>query len=63
MFLYRQSTPVMTPLRNRKTGQQVKAIAKQQVVTLETTDAVLGLVASNDRFFVLTQDTLYMMKI
>ncbi|XP_053401647.1 nudC domain-containing protein 1-like isoform X2 [Mercenaria mercenaria] len=63
MYLYRQSIPVTTPLRNRKTGQQVNAVAKQQVISLDTTDDILGLQTMNDRLFVLTRDKLFMIKV
>lgn len=63
IYLYRQSIPISTPLRNRKTGQQVNAIAKQQVITLDNTDDILGLHATNHRLFVLTKDKLFMVKV
>ncbi|WAR13499.1 NUDC1-like protein [Mya arenaria] len=62
VYLYRQSTPVSTPLRNRKTGEQVKEVAKQQVITLDNTDTIVGTVATNDRFFAMTQNKLFMIK-
>ncbi|KAL4234041.1 NudC domain-containing protein 1 [Mactra antiquata] len=63
IYVYRQSIPVSTPLRNRKTGQQVKAVSKQQVISLDNTDSILGVHATNDKLFVCTVDYLYMIKI
>ena len=48
--------PVETELRNRKSGQRVEKVAKQQVVTLDTTSEILGLVALDMVVVVLTQD-------
>jgi len=63
VYLYRQSSPVSTPLRNRKTGQTVKEVAKQQVITLETNDTILGIVAASDKIFIATQSQLFMIKV
>ncbi|XP_041376317.1 nudC domain-containing protein 1-like [Gigantopelta aegis] len=59
IYIYRQNSPVLSPLRNRKTGQQVSAIAKQQVVALESTDNILGLHVTNRQIFVATGKTVY----
>jgi hypothetical protein len=63
IYLYRQNIPVATPLRNRKTGQQVNAVAKQQVISLDTTNDILGIQSTNERLFVLTKDKLFMIKV
>ena len=52
-----------TPLRNRKTGQQVNAVAKQQVISLEAVDNIIGLQATNDKLFVMTENTLHIIKV
>ena len=63
VYVYRQPEPIATsPLRNRKTGRQVAAIAKQQLVSLESMDAILGVHASNNNMFVLTKSTLYVLR-
>ncbi|XP_074646894.1 nudC domain-containing protein 1-like [Tubulanus polymorphus] len=63
VYVYRQSSPTLTPLRNRKTGKSVSAIAKQQLVTLECTDTILGMQATNDRIYILTAKHLYMIQV
>ncbi|XP_052232848.1 nudC domain-containing protein 1-like [Dreissena polymorpha] len=63
LYLYRQAFTVSTPLRNRKTGQEVKVVAKQQVVALDTNDNILGVVANNERIYVTTLNKLFMVKI
>ncbi|XP_060596729.1 nudC domain-containing protein 1-like isoform X1 [Ruditapes philippinarum] len=63
IYLYRQNIPVATPLRNRKTGQQVNAVAKQQVISLDTTNDILGIQTTNERLFILTKDKLFMIKV
>ena len=52
-----------TPLRNRKTGQQVNSVAKQQVISLEAVDNIIGLQAVNDKIFVITESLLHMIKV
>ena len=63
LYMYRQAVSVSTPLRNRKTGQQVNAVAKQQVISLEAVDNIVGLQAMNDKMFVMTESVLHMVKI
>ncbi|XP_067652327.1 nudC domain-containing protein 1-like [Haliotis asinina] len=63
LYIYRQHMPIASPLRNRKTGRQVNAVAKQQVVALDTTDDVLGLRATNDRIFVMTSSSLFVVRL
>lgn len=63
IYVYRQSTPVLTPVRNRKTGQQINTVAKQQVISLDSTDHILGLRATNNKIFILTDSKLFMVKI
>jgi len=65
LYLYRQpqSLPVETELRNRKSGQRVEKVAKQQVVTLDTTSEILGLVALDMVVVVLTQDKVHTIQI
>ncbi|CAL8293176.1 unnamed protein product [Merluccius merluccius] len=62
-FIYRQPAPVDTVLFNRKQGRQVGQVAKQQVASLDSTDQVLGFRATNERLFVLTSKSLFVLKI
>ena len=61
LYLYRQpeSLAAETELRNRRSGQRVQKIAKQQVITLDSVSEILGLVATEANLFVLTQDKLF----
>ncbi|XP_053104273.1 nudC domain-containing protein 1 isoform X2 [Hemicordylus capensis] len=63
VFIYRQPTPLRTVLYNRKEGRQVGQVAKQLVATLEAHDPVLGFQATNERLFVLTTKTLFIIKV
>ncbi|CAL8298864.1 unnamed protein product [Lota lota] len=62
-FIYRQPAPVDTVLFNRKQGRQVGQVAKQQVASLDSADPVLGFRASNERLFVLTSKSLFVLKV
>ncbi|KAG7264288.1 hypothetical protein CRUP_026234 [Coryphaenoides rupestris] len=62
-FIYRQPAPVDTVLFNRKQGRQVGQVAKQQVASLDSGDPVLGFRATNERLFVLTSKSLFVLKI
>ncbi|GFO43494.1 nudc domain-containing protein 1 [Plakobranchus ocellatus] len=60
VFLYRQNVSVLSPLRNRKTGQQISSVAKQQVLALDCQpDTILGLVVSNSKIFVATDQKIF----
>ncbi|NWX92406.1 NUDC1 protein, partial [Nothoprocta pentlandii] len=63
VFIYRQPTPLPTVLYNRKEGRQVGQVAKQLVATLEASDPILGFQATNERLFVLTTKTLFLIKV
>lgn len=63
IFIYRQPTPLSTVLYNRKEGRQVGQVAKQLVTTLEANDPILGFQATNERLFVLTTKTLFLIKV
>ncbi|XP_072116877.1 nudC domain-containing protein 1 isoform X2 [Mobula birostris] len=63
VFIYRQPSPVQTVLYNRKEARHVGQVAKQQVANLETNDPVLGFQATNERLFVLTTKTLFVIKV
>ena len=48
-----------TELRNRRSGQKVSQVAKQQVITLDSQGEILGLVALSSVLVVLTKDKLF----
>ena len=65
LYIYRQpqSLAAETELRNRKSGQRIEKVAKQQVVTLENSGDILGLVSMSTSIVVLTKDRLYTVQI
>ncbi|XP_070575925.1 nudC domain-containing protein 1-like [Ptychodera flava] len=63
VYVYRQCIPTQTPLRNRKTGKIIGQVAKQQLVTLETNDSILGFQTSNERLYILTREKIYVVRI
>ena len=63
LYVYHRPKPVATSLHNRKTGQKVAAIARQQVVSLESTDEILGLRANDTHIFVLCGRVLHAVRV
>jgi hypothetical protein len=63
IYVYRQPAAINTPLRNRKTGRQVAAVAKQQVIALETVDEIVGCQATEEHLFVLAGKTLHIVHV
>ena len=64
IFVYRQvSCSGGTHLRNRKSGQSVDKVAKQQVITLESTDDIVGAAATNSTLYVLTSKAVFTTRI
>jgi hypothetical protein len=63
IYIYRQPVAIATELRNRRTGQHVAHVAKQQLVNLDSVSEVLGLHASCHMLYVLTMDTLYALRV
>ena len=59
MYIYRQPSAISSPVRNRKTGRKVDAIAKQQVVALESVDNIIGFQTTNNRIYVATKNLIY----
>ena len=59
IYIYRQPVAILSELRNRRTGQQVASVAKQQLVNLDTITEVLGIHASNQMLYILTSNTLF----
>ena len=60
LYLYRQPEALAAELglRNRKSGERVERVARQQVITLEPTEEVLGLVAEEEVIHVLSATAL-----
>ena len=63
VYIYKQPAALLAPLRNRKTGREVGAVAKQFVVSLESTETIMGLQATNSRLFVMTNKELHIVKV
>jgi len=63
LYVYHRPKPVATSLHNRKTGQKVDAIARQQVVSLESSDEILGLRANDTHIFVLCRRVLHAVRV
>ncbi|KAH9515699.1 NudC domain-containing protein 1 [Bulinus truncatus] len=60
IYIYRQEVSVLTPLRNRKTGQQIRSVAKQQVLSLDASpDVILGIKITNSKIFVATEQKIF----
>lgn len=58
-YVYRQPAAIASPIRNRKDGRQVNTIAKQQVVSLECTDHIVGIQSTAQTLFILTESVLH----
>ena len=67
VYNFRKPEPISDgcELRNRKSGQRVSKVAKQQVLTLDhdVDDFVIGAVATNQTLFISTQKALFSLKI
>jgi len=65
IYVYRQPQPLAegSELRNRKSGVKVSGVAMQQVVTLENNEEILGLQATPNMIFLVTQHSLYRINI
>ncbi|KAK3601670.1 hypothetical protein CHS0354_038237 [Potamilus streckersoni] len=61
-YIYWQPSPISSLLRNRKTGKEVPTVAKQQVVSLDSAEDIVGIQAFNEKLFVLTENVVYMIK-
>ena len=61
LYVYRQPQDLAeeTELRNRRSGQKVSQVAKQQVISLDSQGDILGLVALSSLIVVLTKDKLF----
>ncbi|KAG1701353.1 NudC domain-containing protein 1 [Nymphon striatum] len=65
IYVYKQPSILDSAfeVRNRKSNQRISTVAHQHVITLESNDAILGLIASNDRIFVLTTSMIHTYKL
>jgi len=66
IYLYRQPMPLAAEvgLRNRRSGERVERVARQQVITLQDSPTeILGLAAGDRNLFVLTADTLHVVTV
>ena len=63
IYVYRQPAAILSPVRNRKTGETVGAIAKQQVVALESVDNIDGVFATDKNIFALSGKLLYAVRV
>lgn len=66
LYLYRQPSDIAQgcELRNRTTGQRVKTVAKQQVITLQdTTEDIIGALATSKTIFVSTKSSLFTVRV
>lgn len=62
-LIYRQPAPLETVLFNRKQGRQIGQVAKQQVACVDSDKPILGFRATNERLFILTSGTLFVLKV
>ncbi|XP_061163412.1 nudC domain-containing protein 1-like isoform X2 [Saccostrea echinata] len=62
-YVYRQPAPIATPVRNHKDGRQISHVAKQQVVSLECTDHIVGVQATSQKLYILTESVLHALQI
>ncbi|CAF1284914.1 unnamed protein product [Adineta ricciae] len=67
LYLYKQQSPASnlpgSSLRNRKTGKLIESVAKQHMISLENHNEILGLLTTNERTYILTDDQLFIITI
>lgn len=59
IHVYRQPSPLENDLRNRKTGEKVNRISKQQVIGIEPPEEIFGAFAGNEYLFILTERNIH----
>ncbi|XP_037085794.1 nudC domain-containing protein 1-like [Pollicipes pollicipes] len=59
VYIYHQPSPVCGELRNRRSGQRITEVSRQQVVSLEDSDPILGVAAAARFLLVLTASRLH----
>ena len=64
VYVYRQPIDIQSgELRNRKTGREVQTVANQHVINLSDCQFIIGIHATNDDIFVLSNDKVFLIKI
>jgi hypothetical protein len=67
LYLYKQHSPASnlpgSSLRNRKTGKLVESVAKQHMISLENRQEILGLITTNERIYILTENQLFIIAV
>ena len=63
IYVYRQPSAISSPLRNRKTGREVGAVAKQHCVSLESVETITGLHVTKDRIFAMAGDLMHVIRL
>lgn len=63
VYIYRQPHEIGTDLRNRKTGQIVNHISKQQVVALDPPVEIFGATTTNEFLFILTAQNIHAIRV
>ena len=65
IYIYREPAPLDAEcqLRNRKSGKDVQRVAKQNVVTLEDNDEIVGAQTSNKSVFVATKTSVFAIRV
>jgi hypothetical protein len=63
IYVYRRPTSISSPLRNRRTGETVSAVARQQLISLDSTEDIMGMRANGTDLFVVAGKTLYAVRI
>ena len=65
IYIYREPAPLAAEcqLRNRKSGKDVRHVAKQNVVTLDDSDEIIGAQASNKSVFVVTKNDVFTIRV
>uniref|UniRef100_A0A8C4PZ05 NudC domain-containing protein 1 n=1 Tax=Eptatretus burgeri TaxID=7764 RepID=A0A8C4PZ05_EPTBU len=63
LFLYRSPMLLTSPLYNRHDGRVVSHVARQQLATLDSSESILGLQASEQRLFALTTSSLFVLRV
>ncbi|XP_065205001.1 nudC domain-containing protein 1 [Planococcus citri] len=56
LFIYKQNCSVVSDLRNRKTGHKFNQVGKQFLVSLNSTDEIVGVHVTRRYLFVLTKN-------
>lgn len=64
VYVYRQPIGIQSgELRNRRTGQEVQTVANQHVINLTDCQYIIGIHATNDDIFVLSNEKVFLIKI